>query len=124
MGDSAYLRKMACPSLPSNAELLHCSRPANRRGFEIDAVTRLMARCWRYGICPCLKSRASQQITIRIKGLGGVHSAVIFRLDANHGSLSNAYNAMGRPVYPTREQIRGPRLSSLSLQRNSSMPGN
>jgi xylan 1,4-beta-xylosidase len=29
----------------------------------------------------------------------------VYRLDATHGSLLAAYSAMGKPVYPTSQQI-------------------
>ena len=32
-------------------------------------------------------------------------SAVVYRLDSAHGSLLPAYDAMGRPIYPTQKQI-------------------
>jgi xylan 1,4-beta-xylosidase len=46
-----------------------------------------------------------KQIKVIVKGLPGVHSAVMTRLDANHGSVLNAYAAMGKPVNPTQAQI-------------------
>ncbi len=59
---------------------------------------------------------APKNVTIHFKGLtAGVAGtagtsavadrAVITRVDATHGSLLNAYQAMGRPVYPTQAQI-------------------
>jgi xylan 1,4-beta-xylosidase len=47
----------------------------------------------------------SKQIALSIKGLTGSHHAVISRLDATHGSLLNAYEAMGRPKSPTFPEI-------------------
>jgi xylan 1,4-beta-xylosidase len=47
----------------------------------------------------------AKNVTIAFKGLGGKHRAVISRVDATHGSLSDAYAAMGKPVYPTKKQI-------------------
>ncbi len=42
----------------------------------------------------------------RIKGLFQVAIALAcHRLDATHGSLLAAYAAMGKPVYPTAQQI-------------------
>jgi xylan 1,4-beta-xylosidase len=57
-----------------------------------------------------------KNVTIHFKGLtAGVpgtvpastagRRAAITRVDATHGSLLNAYQAMGRPVYPTQAQI-------------------
>ena len=47
----------------------------------------------------------SKQMALSIKGLTGSHHAVISRLDATHGSLLNAYQAMGRPKSPTLPEI-------------------
>src|SRR5665213_941141 len=38
-------------------------------------------------------------------GRAAPHQASILRLDATHGSLLHAYEAMGRPVYPSRLQV-------------------
>jgi xylan 1,4-beta-xylosidase len=45
--------------------------------------------------------------TVTVKMAGGVvrPRALIYRLDSTHGSLLAAYNAMGRPIYPTSRQI-------------------
>ena len=48
---------------------------------------------------------ASKEVTISIKGFSGSHRALISRLDAAHGSLLSAYEAMGRPASPTLPQI-------------------
>jgi xylan 1,4-beta-xylosidase len=32
-------------------------------------------------------------------------SARLWRVDADHGNVIKAYDAMGRPAYPTRQQI-------------------
>jgi xylan 1,4-beta-xylosidase len=48
---------------------------------------------------------ASREISIRIKGMDGSHRAAISRVDPSHGSVLAAYNAMGRPPYPTRDQL-------------------
>jgi xylan 1,4-beta-xylosidase len=46
----------------------------------------------------------SRQITIDVKGAKNGRAA-IWRLDSAHGSALAAYEAMGRPTYPTREQF-------------------
>jgi xylan 1,4-beta-xylosidase len=48
---------------------------------------------------------ASKEITIAGKSLESHRRAAISRVDPSHGSLLTAYEAMGRPPYPTREQI-------------------
>jgi xylan 1,4-beta-xylosidase len=47
----------------------------------------------------------AKTITIKYKGKSATHRAVIYQLDSAHGSLLPAYEAMGRPVYPTQKQI-------------------
>jgi xylan 1,4-beta-xylosidase len=49
----------------------------------------------------------AKAVTVDFKGLTGAaaHRAAITRVDAAHGSLLNAYDAMGRPSYPTQAQI-------------------
>ena len=46
----------------------------------------------------------SKTFQIQIAG-GNFSRADIYRLDASHGSLQPAYDSMGRPKYPTRQQI-------------------
>ncbi|MGA2135132.1 MAG: glycosyl hydrolase family 39 [Bryobacteraceae bacterium] len=46
------------------------------------------------------------EMTLWFKGLrGGPHAARIERVDAEHGSPIHAWQEMGRPAWPTREQI-------------------
>jgi xylan 1,4-beta-xylosidase len=47
-----------------------------------------------------------KQIKLVVKGMPGVQRAVMTRLDTNHGSVLNAYAAMGKPVTPTQAQIK------------------
>jgi xylan 1,4-beta-xylosidase len=47
----------------------------------------------------------SREITISIKGTDGRRRATISRVDPSHGSVLTAYNAMGRPTYPTLDQL-------------------
>jgi len=46
-----------------------------------------------------------KQIKVIVKSAGSVHSAVMTRLDSNHGSVLKAYAAMGKPATPTQAQI-------------------
>jgi xylan 1,4-beta-xylosidase len=48
---------------------------------------------------------APKTVTLAIKGDSGVQRARVYRLDATHGSLLAAYGAMGKPAYPTSQQI-------------------
>jgi xylan 1,4-beta-xylosidase len=47
----------------------------------------------------------AKQVSLSIRGLTGSHHAVISRVDDTHGSLLNAYEAMGRPQSPTLAEI-------------------
>jgi xylan 1,4-beta-xylosidase len=44
-------------------------------------------------------------VNIVLNGLKGRRRVLISRLDSTHGSLLAAYDAMGRPAYPTLQQI-------------------
>jgi xylan 1,4-beta-xylosidase len=48
---------------------------------------------------------SAKTITIKFAGKSSRHKALIYRLDSANGSLLPAYEAMGRPVYPTQKQI-------------------
>jgi xylan 1,4-beta-xylosidase len=54
-----------------------------------------------------------KQITVILKGLPGIHSATVTRLDSNHGSVLNAYAAMGKPASPTEVQIEQLRRAAI-----------
>ena len=45
-------------------------------------------------------------VTLRLKGLAGRRRVLIHRLDAEHGSLLHAYEAMGKPRYLTQKQTQ------------------
>lgn len=47
-----------------------------------------------------------KRVTINMNGLGGNHRALVYRLDATHGSLLGTYAAMGKPPFPTQAQIQ------------------
>jgi xylan 1,4-beta-xylosidase len=47
----------------------------------------------------------AKTVTIRFTGKSAQYRAVIYRLDSAHGSLQPAYDAMGKPIYPTQKQI-------------------
>jgi xylan 1,4-beta-xylosidase len=58
------------------------------------------------------ESAEKKQFSVEIKGLPGNHTAMISRLDSNHGSLFRAYAEMGKPINPTRAQIDGLRRAA------------
>jgi xylan 1,4-beta-xylosidase len=42
---------------------------------------------------------------LQVKGLTGSHRVKIYRMDRDHGSPLPAWEAMGKPRYPTRQQL-------------------
>ena len=46
----------------------------------------------------------ARNFTLKLKGAAGNRHARMWRLDSTHGSLLEAYAAMGSPVYPTEAQ--------------------
>lgn len=54
-------------------------------------------------------------VTLVVKGVSDRHRAVISRVDSTHGSLLDAYGAMGKPVNPSRKQIN-------ELRRAAALP--
>jgi xylan 1,4-beta-xylosidase len=47
----------------------------------------------------------AKRFLVDVSHLAGVRSATVWRLDHDHGNVIAAFNAMGRPAYPTRQQI-------------------
>jgi xylan 1,4-beta-xylosidase len=45
-------------------------------------------------------------VNLQFDSLAGNHSATLYRLDADHGSPTKAYVAMGSPAFPTPAQIK------------------
>jgi len=56
----------------------------------------------------------AKRFTVDVSHLDGSRSATVWRLDQDHGNVITAFDAMGRPAYPTRAQI-------LSLRRAARM---
>jgi xylan 1,4-beta-xylosidase len=48
---------------------------------------------------------SAKTVTIKFTGKSPPRKALIYRLDSANGSLIPAYEAMGRPIYPTQKQI-------------------
>jgi xylan 1,4-beta-xylosidase len=61
-------------------------------------------------------SGEAKDVNLQFDSLTGNHRAAVYRLDAEHGSLTNAYLAMGSPAYPTATQIQ-------SLKTAARLPG-
>jgi xylan 1,4-beta-xylosidase len=47
----------------------------------------------------------SKTFTVKLNGVSPNAPVQIWRLDADHGSVIKAFDAMGRPAFPTRDQI-------------------
>jgi xylan 1,4-beta-xylosidase len=47
-----------------------------------------------------------KDVNLQFDSIKGNRRATVYRLDADHGSLTNAYVAMGNPAYPTQAQIQ------------------
>ncbi len=62
----------------------------------------LIIAAWNYA--PPGNSPATRQLTLAINGLGARRQAIIFQVDDRHGSALTAWEAMGRPSFPSREQ--------------------
>ncbi|MGH7743644.1 MAG: GH39 family glycosyl hydrolase [Candidatus Dormibacteria bacterium] len=60
---------------------------------------------------------APREITLQLNGLKGKKRATIYRLDADHGNVLRAYEAMGSPASPTQKQYQ-----TLRAEANLSVP--
>jgi xylan 1,4-beta-xylosidase len=47
----------------------------------------------------------AKQFSLQFKGLAAGAKARLWRLDRDHGNVLKAYDAMGRPAFPSRQQI-------------------
>jgi xylan 1,4-beta-xylosidase len=52
-----------------------------------------------------LKNGQTKTLSIDFKGVPQNATVSIYRLDAQHGNTQDAYEAMGKPRYPTRKQV-------------------
>ncbi len=48
----------------------------------------------------------STTVNLRFEHLGRKRRAYVSRVDRDHGDVNSAYQKMGQPPYPTREQIQ------------------
>ena len=56
----------------------------------------------------------TKDITLKLTGVQPNATVTITRLDANHGNAVKAFDAMGRPATPSRQQIAGLRAAGLA----------
>jgi xylan 1,4-beta-xylosidase len=67
---------------------------------------------------------APKKVTLHLKGLSGKHQARIWLVDRDHGSPLPAYERMGRPRFPTRQQFEALRkAAALPAAESSSITG-
>ncbi len=59
-----------------------------------------------WNLFPPEKIGEEKRMVIKMSGGGQLHRATISRLDSTHGSLLQAYEAMGKPPNPTQAQIQ------------------
>ncbi len=69
-----------------------------------DAEGQLAIAIWNYAAPE--ETGAPRQVHLAIAGLPGPHRARIQVVDAQHGSPLAAWDAMGRPAFPSRHQIQ------------------
>lgn len=63
---------------------------------------KLEIAVWNYS--PPKATGIAKQMTLQLAGLHGKRTVLIYRLDADHGNVLAAYEAMGRPASPTQRQ--------------------
>lgn len=68
------------------------------------------------------KQGATQTLTLRFKGVPAATRVTVHRVDATHGNVLTAYEAMGKPRYPTQKQIADlNRASALGAPQNATL---
>jgi xylan 1,4-beta-xylosidase len=65
---------------------------------------QLVVAVWNYAAPE--EAGQPRDVRLEITGLSGTHHARIQIVDAHHGSALAAWEAMDRPAFPTREQVR------------------
>lgn len=90
--------------------------------IDVDSASAIATRRTRGGLAIAMwnlvlpeEEGEPEEVTVILKGMKGKHQAMVSRVDATHGSVSAAYNAMGKPVHPTQAQI-------VELRRSAKLP--
>jgi xylan 1,4-beta-xylosidase len=68
-----------------------------------------------WNLVPPEQTGVSKTIHLRFEHLAGTRRAYVSRVDRDHGDVHPAYEKMGQPRYPTREQLR-------ALQQAAQLP--
>src|SRR3984957_17960021 len=134
-GGFGILAEHSIPKPAFNAfSMLH--RLGDRR-IKVDSDSALATRAadgsivvalWNYaapyGIGPGYTTPPATQgpeknLTLHFDGVKQNASAQLWRLDADHGNVIKAYDSMGRPAFPSREQIVQLRAAGQPFQPQS-----
>ncbi len=109
-GGFGLLAERGLPKPSFNAfALLH---RLGRQRVPLDSTSALLTRrrdgtlvmaLW--NLTPAEETGKPKVVEIAAKNLTGHGRVLVFRLDSTHGSLLATYQAMGRPAYPTIQQI-------------------
>jgi xylan 1,4-beta-xylosidase len=70
---------------------------------------RLAVAVWNYA--PAGEGALSRRYTLELEGAAGISRAILYRVDPEHSSARPAWEAMGKPDFPTREQQQILRLA-------------
>jgi len=89
----ALLHRLGTERLPAESGSVLATRRENGD---------LAIAAWNYA--PPGKSGEPRAITLSFSGLGSLRHAIIFQVDDQHGSALTAWQAMGSPDFPSREQ--------------------
>ena len=95
------LHRLGDTRIPANANDILVTRRAN--GTLVIAVWNLSA---------AESKLESKDVVLQLSSTAGRQRALVYRLDADHGSLMKAYQAMGRPADPTQAQIQSLRQAA------------
>jgi xylan 1,4-beta-xylosidase len=95
------LHRLGDTRIPVNGDDVLATRRAD--GSVVMAVWNLSAPG---------RNGESKEIVMQLTSSTGRRRALIYRLDADHGSLLKAYAAMGSPAHPTQAQIQSLRQAA------------
>jgi xylan 1,4-beta-xylosidase len=101
----ALLHRLGDARLEAKDESVLVTRKAN--GSLIVAL---------WNIFPPDESGSAKDFLLHFSNLKGKHAASITVIDRDHGSPLSAYQKMGRPQYPTQEQLQ-------ELRKAAALPG-
>jgi len=89
----ALLHRLGSERLPEKSDQVIVTRHADGK---------LAIALWNYA--PPGNGGSIRTYTLSFKGLGGTHQAIIWTVDEHHGSALAAWEALGKPDFPSRAQ--------------------